>query len=301
MDALPGLLQAIQEQLTAHAKRMDEQGKALELLMEKMSSYKEDAELLEGIPSVNAVRRRNFYHRKKKMSQRHQPDESPSRAFPKQPQKVPKKSTRPTSHHARNRQISRIVAALQKDDHPQLEVTINGRPIQLLLDTGAEITVISELNWINLAKPTLQQTDLTVYAANGTLLKIHGCFDTDFAVSCSTGEHCVGRGKCFVTKDNCNVFGMAWIKQLPDLYKAVRKYQICSTIVVDHAAASREVTVAKLKTDFADVFQPGLGRCTMTKATLMLKANTQPVFKRKRPVPYATIEALNSEIDRLLH
>ncbi|WKY01678.1 hypothetical protein Q1695_015579 [Nippostrongylus brasiliensis] len=37
MDALPGLLQAIQEQLTAHAKRMDEQGKALELLMEKMS------------------------------------------------------------------------------------------------------------------------------------------------------------------------------------------------------------------------------------------------------------------------
>ncbi|WKY00903.1 hypothetical protein Q1695_015146 [Nippostrongylus brasiliensis] len=37
MDALPGLLQVIQEQLTAHAKRMDEQGKALELLMEKMS------------------------------------------------------------------------------------------------------------------------------------------------------------------------------------------------------------------------------------------------------------------------
>ncbi|VDO47966.1 unnamed protein product, partial [Heligmosomoides polygyrus] len=55
---------------------------------------------------------------------------------------------------------------------------------------------------------------------------------------------------------------MTWIKQLPDLYHALRKYQICSSIVVDHIAGFRDTTVAKLKTDFADVFAPGLGKCT---------------------------------------
>ncbi|VDO79973.1 unnamed protein product [Heligmosomoides polygyrus] len=93
---------------------------------------------------------------------------------------------------------------------------------------------------------------------------------------------------------------MTWIKQLPDLYHAVRKYQICSSIVVDDIAAFRDTTVAKLKTDFADVFAPGLGKSAMAKATLLLKPNSQPIFKRKRPVPYATVAALDNEIDRLL-
>ncbi|PIO69893.1 hypothetical protein TELCIR_08275 [Teladorsagia circumcincta] len=37
-----------------------------------------------------------------------------------------------------------------------------------------------------------------------------------------------------------------------------------------------------------------------TKATLMLRADAIPVFKKKRPVPYANVAALDKEIDRLL-
>ncbi|KIH51998.1 integrase core domain protein, partial [Ancylostoma duodenale] len=177
---------------------------------------------------------------------------------------------------------------------------INGHPIQLLLDTGAEITIVSESKWKLLGKPLRQKTHVSGFAANGTPLKIRGCFDADFAVNNSAGGRCFGRGTCFVAEDDCNVLGMPWIKQLPDLYKAIKKYQIHRTIVVDHVATSRDTIVAKLKTKFANVFKPGLGRCTKTKATLMLGADAQPVFRRKRPVSYANVAALNEEIDRLL-
>ncbi|EPB69463.1 reverse transcriptase [Ancylostoma ceylanicum] len=204
-----------------------------------------------------------------------------------------------TNQPRHNRQIRKVVAALEKDDHPQLEVTINGHPTQLLLDTGAEITIVSESKWKLFGKPHLQKTDVTGFAANGTPLKIRGCFNAEFAVN-SSGGRCFGRGTCFVTEDDCNVLGMPWIRQLPDLYKAIRKYQIHRTILVDHVATLQDTIVNKLKTKFANVFKPGLGRCMTTKATLMLRPDARPVFRRKRPVPYANVVALDNEIDRLL-
>ncbi|PIO65756.1 reverse transcriptase [Teladorsagia circumcincta] len=143
------------------------------------------------------------------------------------------------------------------------------------------------------------KTNVTGYAANGPPLKFRGCFETDFVVSDSSGGLLPGRGTCYVTEDDCNVFGMPWIKQLPDLYKAVRKYQIHRT-TVDHVSSYRDAIVANLRTRFPTVFKNGLGRCTTTKATIMLRADAIPVFKSKRPVPYANIAALDKEIDRLL-
>ncbi|EPB70809.1 hypothetical protein ANCCEY_10103 [Ancylostoma ceylanicum] len=77
----------------------------------------------------------------------------------------------------------RVVAALKKDDHPHLDVTINGHPIQLLLDTGAGVTIVSESKWKLLGKPLRQKIHDTGFAANGTPLKIRGCFDADFAMA----------------------------------------------------------------------------------------------------------------------
>ncbi|VDP46149.1 unnamed protein product [Heligmosomoides polygyrus] len=93
---------------------------------------------------------------------------------------------------------------------------------------------------------------------------------------------------------------MPWNKQSPDLYKAVRKYQIHRTIIADHSLASRNAIAEKLKTKFATVFKSGLGRCTRTRATLKLRAYTSPVFKKKRPVACANVDILDKESDPLL-
>ncbi|PIO68609.1 reverse transcriptase, partial [Teladorsagia circumcincta] len=55
-----------------------------------------------------------------------------------------------------------------------------------------------------------------------------------------------------------------------------------------------------LKKKFATVFKPGLGHCTKSKAKLVLKPDAKPVFQKARPVPYAAVQKISTEIDRLV-
>ncbi|XGW21465.1 hypothetical protein V3C99_004430 [Haemonchus contortus] len=100
--------------------------------------------------------------------------------------------------------------------------------------------------------------------------------------------------------ENLDIFGWEWIQKVPELGEPLQKYISGVTIVADPAAPCREEIVAKLKVNHAEVFKTGLGLCTKTKATLRLKPDAHPVFRKKRPVPYAYVAALDEEIDRLL-
>ncbi|VDP44965.1 unnamed protein product [Heligmosomoides polygyrus] len=55
-----------------------------------------------------------------------------------------------------------------------------------------------------------------------------------------------------------------------------------------------------MQTKFAPIFAPGLGCCTKSKASLKLKNDVKPVFRKARPVPYAAIPRISQEIDRLV-
>ena len=54
-----------------------------------------------------------------------------------------------------------------------------------------------------------------------------------------------------------------------------------------------------LKNKFPDVFSEGLGKCSKIKATFELKDNAAPFFKPKHRVPFAALESINKELDRL--
>ena len=88
----------------------------------------------------------------------------------------------------------------------------------------------------------------------------------------------------FVLKNTENLFGSDWIHEfnLWDLPISTfcRKAESCSSVT--------ENLIFKLKKDFAEVFTPGLGKCTKMTTELKLKQNMQPVFIRKHDVPFAS-------------
>ena len=51
--------------------------------------------------------------------------------------------------------------------------------------------------------------------------------------------------------------------------------------------------------DFPRSFSGGLGKCSKLKAKLKVKDSAQPVFKKKRNVPFTALEQINKELDRL--
>ena len=53
------------------------------------------------------------------------------------------------------------------------------------------------------------------------------------------------------------------------------------------------------KQHFPQVFSGGLGKFSKLKAKLKVKDGAQPVLKKKRNVPFAALEKINKELDRL--
>ena len=56
-----------------------------------------------------------------------------------------------------------------------------------------------------------------------------------------------------------------------------------------------------LKAKFNNVFQEGFECCSKVKASLKLKSDSKPIFRPKRPVPYAALATVENELNRLQH
>ena len=55
-----------------------------------------------------------------------------------------------------------------------------------------------------------------------------------------------------------------------------------------------------MKESFPNVFSEKLGRCTKMEAKCELLDNVKPVFKKKRSVPFASVQKIDEEPDRLI-
>ena len=66
------------------------------------------------------------------------------------------------------------------------------------------------------------------------------------------------------------------------------------------STTSNSVNLKKeLKQRFPQGFSGCLGKCSKLKAKLKVKHGAQPAFKKKRNVPFAALEQINKELDRL--
>ncbi|KHJ77541.1 hypothetical protein OESDEN_22839, partial [Oesophagostomum dentatum] len=138
---------------------------------------------------------------------------------------------------------------------------------------------------------------MPVKTADKSPMKIDGRFATNFSVKDRiTRETIQEKGLCYVT-ESTNLLKLEWCIQLP-AYKELKEKYHCR--MVAQGESQRAEVIADLKKQFAEDFKCELGRCTKTKAKLMLKDNAAPVFKKKRPVPYASVPDMDEEINRLV-
>ena len=94
-----------------------------------------------------------------------------------------------------------------------------------------------------------------------------------------------------------NLLGLDWIEQLK-LFDIPLK-SVFNTLSITSVTEIERYFTNELKNKFSNVFQEGLGCCTKSKVVLKLNKDAKPIFRPKRPVPYAALEMVEKELLRL--
>nr|VZI02168.1 unnamed protein product [Spirometra erinaceieuropaei] len=168
-------------------------------------------------------------------------------------------------------------------------VLLNGHAVRLQLDTALDITIISERLWQSLGSPTMQPTSQSATSACGGLAQLIGQLQC-----CVSFRGTSITAICYITKSDLNLLGLDWIEQLGLADMPLRV--VCSQVQISAVLADQAKDILQR---FAPVFHDGLGRCTYTQAVLHLSPGSQPVFRPKRPVPYAALPFVEAELKRL--
>ena len=185
-----------------------------------------------------------------------------------------------------------LIASFQSnaaDLRKYVSLLINGQPARLQLDTASDITIISHTLWMELGQPPIIKTERSATSASGGTVKLTG------QLHCGVSFHNKTIAtSCYVSKTELNLLGLDWLEQL-------ELNDLPINVICNHIASSinpPDIT-NKILEQFAPVFEDGLGLCTRTQAVLHLSPNSKPVFRPKRPVPYAALESVDNELRRL--
>ena len=171
-----------------------------------------------------------------------------------------------------------------------ITVLINDVPVKLQIDTASDITIISQQTWQKLGKPNTNTPDHSARNASGGTLKLTAQFNCNISLNTNNIT-----GTCYVSNiKDLNLMGIDWINSL-----GLWDVPISSVCHQVNANTNSKYFFESLQRRFKEVFSSKLGMCTKAHATLNLKPNAKPVFRPKRPVPYAALPAVEKELQRL--
>ncbi|CAH8515513.1 unnamed protein product [Schistosoma bovis] len=172
-----------------------------------------------------------------------------------------------------------------------VNLDINKKRARLQLDTASDITLISRRTWSLIGKPQVLPTTQLAHSASGGKLNI-------------VGEVC-----CTVSKGDAKTNATLYLTQNPgldllglDLIEALQLANhpinhICSAVRTSKPVEKDLKSVVLER--HSQVFTEELGECKKVKALLILKPGVTPVFRPKRPVPYAALPIVEQELERL--
>uniref|UniRef100_A0A5S6QGC4 RNA-directed DNA polymerase n=1 Tax=Trichuris muris TaxID=70415 RepID=A0A5S6QGC4_TRIMR len=187
-------------------------------------------------------------------------------------------------------------------------VTANGHPINFRVDTGSDLTLLSSKTWTSIGHPSLCPPSVDARDVAGNQVKLLGELVCTFGFNGSAVQ-----ATCFITEnDAIDLLGVELIEKL-GMYKSPMdaahglvegptdpdKPYLKSVVGSHKPADSHQPAATDVLQRYPRIYGNRLGLCTQTKASLSLKPGARPVFRPKRPVPYAALSAVEKELDLL--
>nr|XP_049462814.1 uncharacterized protein K02A2.6-like [Anopheles coluzzii]XP_049462816.1 uncharacterized protein K02A2.6-like [Anopheles coluzzii] len=198
-----------------------------------------------------------------------------------------RKSPQKTIYSNAHVRVVRVNACCITKQRKYVTVCVNGRSLQLQLDTASDITVIGQQSWRQIGEPQLNRLTVKALTAAGTNFELYGEFSANIII------HGVERFAVIrVVKADVKLLG-ADVIELFELW-SVPMNVFCNNV----SNNSAKMTMISLQRQFPEVFN-GTGVCKKVQVQLKLRDDITPVFRPKRPVAYAMREVVEKELDRL--
>ena len=165
----------------------------------------------------------------------------------------------------------------------RVEMSIQGKPIEMEVDTGASRTTISERVYekhFRLAK--LLPAGVMLRSYTGDVVPVLGKLMVNVRYE---KQRC--KLELLVVKGNCaSLLGHDWLSEIRLNWSLMFKVSVNG--------------VNELLKRYDGVFVPDNKGIKGLRAHVKVKPDVQPVFQKPRPVPYALVERVEKELDRLV-
>jgi transposase InsO family protein len=174
-----------------------------------------------------------------------------------------------------------------KSESCKVSVLVENLPLEMMLDTGAACSIISENTYTKLfSHIPYEECNLRLRTYSGESLDVLGQVRVNVKYHCQECDLPLIVVKSSGQHNMPPLLGRSWMSNLKIDWENV-------------FTMSTEDVKNKLLVKYPNVFQAGLSPIKKLKASIVLKSNAVPVFCKARSVPYALLETVEKELDRL--
>ncbi|KAK3725271.1 hypothetical protein QZH41_010111, partial [Actinostola sp. cb2023] len=168
----------------------------------------------------------------------------------------------------------------------QVNIELNGKDLQMELDTGASLSIISaktyETLWGGEDRPPLQNTNIVLQTYTGEKINPKGIIE----VSVAYGKQNVKLPLHVVEGKGSALLGRDWLEKIQLDWPTIK-------------IISQDTKLEDVVNSYPQLFEEGLGTLKGKKARIHVDPGTKPEFYRARPVPYTLREKIEQELERL--
>ncbi|XP_058836807.1 uncharacterized protein K02A2.6-like [Topomyia yanbarensis] len=191
-------------------------------------------------------------------------------------------------------QVNDIISSGKK----MIDVKIDGRPLQMELDTGAPCGIIAESR-LRAIKPklSLQKTDRQFSSYTGHRIDCLG----RIAVNVSVGTTTRRLNLYVVSGESDSLFGREWISHFADqinLNRIFTSEASINSITCTELSSDQAAQLSSTLDNFNDIFSDIPGKLVGPPAKVHLKPGVNPVFAKAHDVPLALRDRYAAEIDK---